>query len=81
MTQNRGGRPRQMPNDDTSLQLLAAKYQLLGSIRALVSDTGYAYGTVQRNLQLASERGFVQVKPVGGSRVVPNAAALRAQSG
>lgn len=81
MTRNLGGRPRQMPTDDTSLQLLAEKYLRLGTIRALVSDTGYAYGTIQRNLQIAQARGFVQVNARGGARVVPNAAELRAKSG
>jgi hypothetical protein len=71
MTQNRGGRPRQMPNDEAALRALAEKYRALGSIRALVSDTGYAYGTVQRNLRLAADAGYVQVKSMHAARSTP----------
>jgi hypothetical protein len=81
MTRNLGGRPRRMPNDREALRALAEQYRAAGSIRALVSDTGYAYGTIQRNLKLAQLLGYCVVRPVGGARVVPNVAALRAQSG
>jgi hypothetical protein len=69
--------PRRMrrPVTDADLRSLAQRYAGGASIRALVSDTGLAYGTVQRRLHIATERGFLAggVRPKGGARVHPSA--------
>jgi hypothetical protein len=68
--------PRRMrrPVTDADLRGLAKAYAGGASIRTLVSDTGMAYGTVQRRLCLAVERGFLPaIRPKGGARVDPSA--------
>lgn len=63
------------PVTDAQLRGLASKYAGGASIRTLVTETGVAYGTVQRRLHLAVERGFLSaVRPKGGARVDPSAA-------
>lgn len=62
------------PFTDAQLRELAASYAGGASIRALVTETGWAYGTVQRRLHIAVERGFLPaVRPKGGARVDPSA--------
>ena len=71
---NLGGviQPRRRPPavDDAGLRDLAGRYAGGASMRTLVSDTGWAYGTVHRRLHLAIERGILPgVRPKGGARV------------
>lgn len=67
------GLPRRMraPVSDAQLRDLAKAYAGGASIRALVSDTGMAYGTVHRRLHLAAQRGMTTIRPKGGVRTRP----------
>ncbi|MET0426678.1 MAG: helix-turn-helix domain-containing protein [Actinoplanes sp.] len=63
------------PMTDDDLRALARRYDSGASMRALVSDTGRAYGTIHRALHTAAERGFLSsgIRPKGGARVHPSA--------
>jgi hypothetical protein len=61
------------PVTDEGLRELAAAYAGGASIRALVSDTGMAYGTVHRRLHIAAQRGLTTIRPKGGVRTRPPA--------
>ena len=56
---------RRKPDDDATLRRLAERYADGASVRDLVVETGWAYGTVHRRLSMAQVSGLVVLRPRG----------------
>ena len=56
---------RRKPDDDATLRRLAERYADGASVRDLVIETGWAYGTVYRRLSMAQVSGLVVLRPRG----------------
>jgi hypothetical protein len=60
-----------VPSDETTLRRLGERYAGGASIRTLMTETGWAYGTVHRRIVLAQSRGHCTMRPRGGARPRP----------
>jgi transposase len=54
------------PDDEATLQRLAARYAAGLSVRQLSAETGWSYGTVYHRLSMAQVAGLVVLRPRGG---------------
>jgi hypothetical protein len=64
---------RAKPADEETIKGLVSRYKAGASIRLLMIETGWSYGTVHSRLSMAQERGLLELRPRGGARVDPSA--------
>lgn len=57
---------RRKPEDEETLRSLAERYAEGLSVRQLMIETGWCYGTVYRRLSMAQVSGLVVLRPRGG---------------
>jgi transposase len=57
---------RRKPSDEDTIKALAESYKAGASIRQLMVETGWSYGTVYQRLSMAQTSGLLVLRPRGG---------------